>query len=60
MSITKLMLSAAFGGLAVGSNFSDSLGYSGKPHKTPNGSKASGVAASKRLATKRNNIRKHC
>ncbi len=58
MTPTKLLLSAAYGL----SNRVDSLfgtGKIGKPHKTPNGSKASGVAASKRLATKRNNIRKH-
>ena len=58
MSLTKLSFGAAYDL----SNRSDSLfgtGKIGKPHKTPNGSKASGVAASKRLATKRNNIRKH-
>ena len=36
------------------------FGYkNAKPHKTPNGKQPSGVAAAKRLATKRNNIRKH-
>ena len=47
-------------GINLGDLSLDGIGYkNAKPHKAPNGKKPSGAAASKRLAAKRNNIRKH-
>ena len=54
------MLSALEAALSGSGADPQYLGYKvAKPHKTPNGKPSSGVAAAKRLATKRNNIRKH-